>query len=592
MSKLIPVKYHGKNYPPHIKCFVQEIAGNFDKNVIVADFSYSLHTEYSYMSRKFDSEIVIDLKNITAAQKDNVPQLWYSKEWAREFYTFIERLISSNNPPEVLEIHPPFKDYCNSFDQFIDVFKVFYELFNAKYPDTLILIENRFGTMYKGGKFLLSTCSDVLDFCDKLRKSDTGLKIVLDYPQIFSAELVNMNNVNLKKILAFNKELTKHRDVIGGFHMWGKRKSEKGRWTPHTGNFDTFFSNNDEMKLEFLHSVLETFDDDTARYFVPEVNSGEDDVFSIVTDMERAGFIFMTTNSDNQQLIRVKWEDEKPFFELFSQATKKVTYLPMLGNFSIRVKSERHCLGSYELGTHKHIPCEHNNIVEGQRVCKECENLNGFKYCVSCRGEKCVAYNKDALNYCSQRHFVYLAYFPDDIIKVGTAHENRREERLIEQGALYRLLIAEAPTGRIARQIESAISKLGYKSSVSSKYKIQHLLFTKKENDIYELLDNAYNHIRQCLDVVYQEYLLDPYIFSSSKQITETLTNSLKQAEQLQLSFFDDMSEPQYQVVSHIPDFNGNIVAVIGSIALFKKDDNSLHAYDFKELYGCDIIWG
>jgi hypothetical protein len=227
--------------------------------------------------------------------------------------------------------------------------------------------------------------------------------------------------------------------------------------------------------------------------------------------------------------------------------------------------------------------------LENERICEECENINGFKYCVSCHGENCVTYNKNALDYCNQKHFVYLAYFPKDIVKVGTAHEMRKEERLIEQGALYRILIAEAPTGKTARQIENAISKLGYKSAVSSRHKIQNLQFTKTETEIRELLDIAYKHIQQNLNNEFQDYLLSPYIYSNNKELVETLTVALKQTKQQQLSFFDDMVEPEYQVISNVSSIDGEIVAVIGSIMLV-KNGKILRAYNLKELYGRDII--
>lgn len=589
MSKLIPIKYHEKNYPPRIKCTIQETAGNFDKEKIVVNSEYSLHTEYSYMPRSLDSKIVHDLFQITAAHKDNIPKLWYDKDWANEFFIFIDRLIATNNSPKVLEIHPPFKEYCDSFMQFLDVFKVFYDKYKNKYPQTIILIENRCGTMYKGGKFLLSTCSDILNFCEILKNSNIDLKIVLDYPQIFSAELIKMDNVNLKKILSFNSELTKYKDIIGGFHMWGKRKSEKGRWTPHTGDLNTFFSNNNDLKHQFLTSILNTFNDDIERYFVPEVNSGEEDLISIVNDMEQEGFIFISENNLNYQLIRIKWENEQPFFELYNRNTGEIVYKQVLGNNSINIYPIKYCLGSYELGTHKYIPCKNDVIMQGQKICKECENLNGFKYCISCRGEKCVAFNYNAIEYCNQKHFVYLAYFSDKIIKVGTAHELRKEERLVEQGSLYRILIAEVPTGKLARQIENEISKLGYKSSVSSTHKIQNLLFSETEDDIHERLCFAYEHIEQNLKNKFKKYLLNPCIYYSSSYIAEILSNTLKQTENQQLSLFDDIFNPQYNIISNISDINGEIMALIGSIALFKDNKNNVCAYDFKEIYGSNI---
>ena len=297
MTRLIPVKYGEINYPPHIKTNICEIAGNFDKEEFSANIPYSLHTEYSYGKREFNSKIFKHLENITSAQKGNIPQLWYNKEWAKDFFIFIELLIGSNNSPEVLEIHPPFNDYCDTFDQFLKTFNVFYDIFKSKYPATTILIENRFGTMYKGGKFLLSTSSDVLNLGEILINSDIDLKIVLDYPQIFGAEQINLDKLNdkeLENITRFNKKLEKYKKVIGGFHMWGKRKSETEKWVAHMGNFDTFFSNNNELKHKFLNSVLSTFNDGIARYFVPEVNSGEKDLYSIVADMEKEHFIFIS----------------------------------------------------------------------------------------------------------------------------------------------------------------------------------------------------------------------------------------------------------------------------------------------------------
>jgi len=298
VSKLIPVIYNDIEYPSPIKANIHEIAGNFDVEDIMVDTHYSLHTEYSFGKRSFKLNIFNNLKHITSAQKNGIPQLWYNKEWAEHFLLFIERLIDSNDekPPEVLEIHPPFVDYCSSFKDFMEIFKGFYVNFKGKYPSTKILIENRYGTMNKND-FLLSKSLDVLEFCKVLSSpeySDIDLKIVLDYPQLFSAEKINLDTLNendLKIITLFNKNLIEYRRKIGGLHMWGKRKDKKGKWAPHQGDFDTFFSNREELKLEFLSSVFSTFNDDMARYFVPEVNSRKG-VHSVVKNMIKAKFNF------------------------------------------------------------------------------------------------------------------------------------------------------------------------------------------------------------------------------------------------------------------------------------------------------------
>jgi hypothetical protein len=147
----------------------------------------------------------------------------------------------------------------------------------------------------------------VLEFARILSDSNADLKIVLDYPQIFSAVYISTNSEKkkelkqkgiiidddiLKRVISFNQELKKYKDVIGGLHMWGKCKDKNGKWVSHSGNFDTLFSNNNKLKDKFLNSVFATFNDDIPRYFVPEVNSGEGDVCSIVNDMKK-GFIFI-----------------------------------------------------------------------------------------------------------------------------------------------------------------------------------------------------------------------------------------------------------------------------------------------------------
>jgi hypothetical protein len=294
-------------YPSHIEANIYEVSGNFyKKKKLVVKSPYSLHTEPSFDSETFNSKIVNDLKYINEAQKDNIPLLWHSEEWANDFFAFIEWLIGdSNESPDVLEIHPPYKDYCRSFGQFLKIFRVFYDEFHEKHSATTIVIENRFGTRYKGGKFLLSKCCDILEFCKVLKREKINLKIVIDYPQLFSAEVIpskkkeeNWMGANpselLEKIIKFNLDLKKYKDVIGEFHMWGKLKNKDGKgWKPHAGNFDTFFSDNKVFKHEFLSSVFSTFNDDTPRYFVPEVISGIDDLRSIVAAMDKEHFIFI-----------------------------------------------------------------------------------------------------------------------------------------------------------------------------------------------------------------------------------------------------------------------------------------------------------
>ena len=139
---LIPITYHSKKYPVGITSNIDEIAGNFDKSSISPIRKYSLHTEYSHMKRKLDNSLINKYPKLKSSQKDNIPQLWKDKEWAQEFANYIIDLIGNNQPPEIIEVHPPFNDYCLDFDNFFDTYIEFERIILQKYPNVKIFIEN------------------------------------------------------------------------------------------------------------------------------------------------------------------------------------------------------------------------------------------------------------------------------------------------------------------------------------------------------------------------------------------------------------------------------------------------------------------
>lgn len=282
---LIPITYHSKKYPKNVISNIDEIAGNFDKDIINPKREYSLHTEYSHMKRKLDNRLINKYPELKKSERENIPQLWKSKEWAREFANFIIELVGNNIPPKIIEIHPPFNDYCKNFSLFFDIYEEFEKIISAELPNTNIFIENRCGTFYKGGKFIISNGKSIIQFLQELEVRKLRLKLVLDYPQVFSAESIKMDDIKLKKIIEFNNNIKPYISHIGGFHLWGKRKSQTGRWTSHTGDLNTFFSNNNLLKDEFISSVVNTFGDNDIRFFVPEVNSSEEDLQSIIFDL-------------------------------------------------------------------------------------------------------------------------------------------------------------------------------------------------------------------------------------------------------------------------------------------------------------------
>lgn len=68
-------------------------------------------------------------------------------------------------------------------------------------------------------------------------------------------------------------------------------------------------------------------------------------------------------------------------------------------------------------------------------------------------------------------HYVYLALFDTDIVKVGVTKEPRKELRQVEQGAAFTLYIAHTPDGILARQIETLVRRSGMADKIKSSQK-------------------------------------------------------------------------------------------------------------------------
>ena len=290
MPKFIPVKYHARKYPSHITPLVTEIAAHFDVDKINPRGKFSLHTEYSYANRKLNSELISSYKNITRSHVDFVPQLWRDELWATEFYEFIMNLADGNQP-DIVEIHPPFNDYCPDVKSFLDIYSVFENRLLNAWNGVLILLENRSGSIYRNGDFLISKYPDLVSLCNEIEKRKLHLKIALDIPQLFTAH-GGPFKITLQDISQIVYELKPIRTFIGGIHLWGKRKNANGKFISHVGDLSSYFNNNSAKKAALLESLKNLFDDELQRFFVPEVNSGDQDLASIISDLEQYGFSF------------------------------------------------------------------------------------------------------------------------------------------------------------------------------------------------------------------------------------------------------------------------------------------------------------
>ena len=123
--------------------------------------------------------------------------------------------------------HPPFNNYIRSIEEFIEIYKLFEERIKTIFSDTKILIENRSGTPYRKGKFLISMDTDIIELSRLIEKENLLLSIVLDIPQLLTAQSINKNSKD--KLIKTIENLKKCVANIEGINIWGKKVGRNGR---------------------------------------------------------------------------------------------------------------------------------------------------------------------------------------------------------------------------------------------------------------------------------------------------------------------------------------------------------------------------
>jgi len=306
MVKFIPIRYSDTINPPDINPKIQERAANFFRKTLEkTKLPYlSLHTD---PARRWNKEKILSsdllaqypaiLNNAYEFGQSWISKLWYDEQWSKDFSGFLVKLVDGMDRQRIrlIEVHPPFNDYCDSFETFIERYKPFEEEILKEFPEAIINIENRCnrGKKYIGGKFLLSSNIDIIKLSKLICDAGVKLKIVLDFPQLFTEhyEQESLSSKMIKEVLAPIKEI---RDCISSAHIWGK-----GKEGVHNGDLDIYFNNDKEVKDCFLQEVWDLFNDGKERYFVPEVDSTPH-IKSIVSDLRNAGFEFVEFRSKGE----------------------------------------------------------------------------------------------------------------------------------------------------------------------------------------------------------------------------------------------------------------------------------------------------
>ena len=122
--------------------------------------------------------------------------------------------------------------------------------------------------------------------------------------------------------------------------------------------------------------------------------------------------------------------------------------------------AERWCIG-YRTPAGDTGPCPDAARAAVGAACASCATATMLQPCITrCTGARCV--NAARRRSCVPvAHYVYLAYYADDVIKVGVTKRERFAARITEQGALAAVAI-HAAGGQDVRALETRVRTAGY----------------------------------------------------------------------------------------------------------------------------------
>jgi hypothetical protein len=126
----------------------------------------------------------------------------------------------------------------------------------------------------------------------------------------------------------------------------------------------------------------------------------------------------------------------------------------------------RRCIGARLPGQTTLTACPERALLQRGSQCERCVARAMILPCLRCTGERCSNVARRARCVQPDNHIVYLAAHAPGLFKVGVARAERRQQRLLEQGAACAYVIARAD-GREARFLETQIRRLGIRDRLT-----------------------------------------------------------------------------------------------------------------------------
>ncbi|MGI0090582.1 MAG: DUF2797 domain-containing protein [Nitrososphaerales archaeon] len=207
-------------------------------------------------------------------------------------------------------------------------------------------------------------------------------------------------------------------------------------------------------------------------------------------------------------------------------------------------------------------------MQDGYEQCSACSSLDSSRICTICRGE-CDMPDP----HCSIPHVVYLAAYSSQDVKVGVSTAERFHKRIVEQGALLAVAIANASNGKVARLLESKIQSTCH---IPDKVSLKTRMSSFRPNESVDSLKDALIEGRsRALSLPASEGISHV----DSGEFYDLLTNYNSS-----IMRFGDFY-PQQISLRDLPVLEGVVVYVKG-YDLLLKISNSFYVLPFKQALG------
>ncbi len=269
-------------------------------------------------------------------------------------------------------------------------------------------------------------------------------------------------------------------------------------------------------------------------------------------------------------VVGFTWQDDTVQLRTWSIDDARYTSKALSGRLAFRVEPGRHCTGFHDGRNLR--PCPNHAGVSRGRQCEACQLQDAFRPCMMCDGSRCPRLSPKMRSYCQGTHHLYLACFGTPDLKVGTASHHRRDQRVIEQGPLAAMRVAQAD-GPSIKRMEHRLVKAGFTETMRRQRKTVLLQGGMSEGEAREHVARAADDLHDVLPREYHDFLHEPVWVEQP-----TFAKQSRRLAIQELRVEDD------RVVE------GEVVGAVGHL-LFVDDGDGCWALDLGELRGRQIEW-